>query len=120
MCLYCQPVEISQTLLNLLNNAFDVIEKLEERWIRIQIDKKDDYLTMSVINSGPKIPDAVVEKIFQPFFTTKGVGKGTGLGLSISKNIIERHNGTLSVDNSCQNTKFDIRIPSSRIKPSAS
>ena len=51
------------------------------------------------------------EKIMQPFFTTKEIGKGTGLGLSVSKGIIENHQGTLSLDATCPNTRFVIELP---------
>jgi signal transduction histidine kinase len=57
------------------------------------------------------VPDAVIEKVFQPFFTTKPVGKGTGLGLSVSFGIIRDHGGTLSVENDATGAVFTITLP---------
>ena len=107
----CRPTQISQVLLNLLNNAYDVVSVLPQPWISIECTTASHCITLSVSNSGPKIPPEIEEKIFQPFFTTKPVGKGTGLGLSISRAIIEDHGGKLCLDHSCENTKFLITLP---------
>ena len=107
----CRPVQISQVLVNLINNAFDAIVKQEDKWIQIAAKKEGDMVEISVTDSGNGIPENVQKKLFQPFFTTKEIGKGTGLGLSISKGIVEAHNGTLDIDNNCKNTRFLLRIP---------
>lgn len=112
----CRPTQISQVLLNLLNNAFDVVSVLPDPWIKIEFSPASHCVTLSVSNSGPKIPAEISEKIFQPFFTTKPVGKGTGLGLSISRAIIEDHGGKLILDQTCENTKFIITLPVNRKK----
>ena len=111
-----RPVEISQVLLNLLNNAFDAISSLEEEhlWIRIDIKKQLDCVKLSITDGGEGISKEIADKILEPFFTTKGVNKGTGLGLSISRNIISKHNGRLELDQKSPHTKFDIIIPLSR------
>ncbi|MEM9151331.1 MAG: ATP-binding protein, partial [Cyanobacteria bacterium P01_F01_bin.3] len=60
----------------------------------------------------PGIPDTIKNKIFDPFFTTKSVGEGTGLGLSVSYQIVQEHDGLLTVENvSPQGTKFEIALP---------
>lgn len=115
----CRSVEISQVLLNLLNNAFDAISGMQEKWIRIETIDRDSYLEICIIDSGSGIPQDVRDKIMQPFFTTKEIGKGTGLGLSISKGIIESHGGKLSVDASHPNTCFVIILPKSRQQESS-
>jgi signal transduction histidine kinase len=75
--------------------------------------------TWSITDSGTGISPEVKERLFQPFFTTKGVGKGTGVGLTISKSIIEDHGGTLEIDSKCPNTKFDISLPAVNQKKTA-
>ncbi|MCC2678427.1 MAG: hypothetical protein K0R29_1003 [Pseudobdellovibrio sp.] len=107
----CRPTEISQVILNLLNNACDAVLELPEKWISIDVVKKGEMLEVRISDSGPGIPRDVQEKIMQPFFTTKPVGKGTGLGLSISKGIIDSHNGSLTIDNKSRNTCFVITLP---------
>ncbi len=103
--------ELSQVLLNLLNNAVDAIEKIDDKWINISVEDNHPWIEIRVRDCGSGIPPEVVSKIFDPFFTTKGVGKGTGLGLSIAANIIKNHHGELSVDRENRNTCFVIRLP---------
>lgn len=107
----CRPTEITQVLLNLLNNSYDAISNLEEKWVSIEVLNFTDEIQIHVTDSGPGLPPEIQNKIMQPFFTTKELGKGTGLGLSISKGIIESHNGTLSIDSNSKNTKFIITLP---------
>lgn len=107
----CRLVQIEQVLLNLLNNSFDAIQTLEEKWIRVEIKSDDDNVEWHVIDSGTGIPEDVAEKMMLPFFTTKEVGKGTGLGLSISSGIMRSHKGELFIDKDAVNTTFVIRLP---------
>lgn len=109
--LYCRPVQISQVLLNLLNNAFDAIQNLPEKWIEIKIVEQGPYVEIRVIDSGEGISADYRDKIFQPFFTSKEVGKGTGLGLSISKGIVEAHHGQIFVDSESPHTTIVVRLP---------
>lgn len=111
VCFEGRSTEISQVLLNLLNNANDAIEGLGEKWIRISILEQTDELEIQVTDSGRGIPAEVREKIFQPFFTTKEIGKGTGMGLSISSGIVQNHHGKLKVDLNYPNTRFLITLP---------
>lgn len=104
-------IQLSQTLLNLLNNSFDAIENLDNKWVRITAKVKHQNLELCVTDSGSGIPKEIAEKIFQPFFTMKDVGKGTGLGLSISNRIVREHGGTLTYDSESENTRFVIRLP---------
>lgn len=107
----CRPTEISQVLLNLLNNAFDAVENEPEKWVRIETTEVQEKIQVSVCDSGKGIPVEIQEKIMQPFFTTKEIGKGTGLGLSISRGIVQSHGGSLQIDNSVKNTKFILTFP---------
>jgi two-component system NtrC family sensor kinase len=99
-------VQISQVLINLVNNSVDAIEDLKDRWLRLEAVDKGSVVEISVTDSGPGIPAEVAKKIFQPFFTTKEVGKGTGLGLSIAHGIVENHRGHLELDANSLNTRF--------------
>lgn len=107
----CRAVEISQVILNLLNNAYDAIQSLNNRWIRISVFDRGEFVEISVTDSGSGIPKDLQDRIMQPFFTTKDIGKGTGLGLSISKGIIDTHQGKLYLDSNSPNTKFTLLLP---------
>lgn len=105
-----RDVEFSQILMNLLNNSFDAISELSEKWIKLTIESDRNYVEISLIDSGKGIPLEIATKIFNPFFTTKEIGKGTGLGLSISKEAIENMGGEIYIDHQCSNTKFVIKL----------
>ena len=92
--------------MNLIGNAVDAVEPLTEKWIAIDFYIKGDLVQISVTDSGTGIPSKVVEKMMNPFFTTKDVGKGTGLGLSISKSILEAHKASIAYDRLSKNTRF--------------
>ncbi len=111
----CRSTEISQVLVNLLNNSYDAVEKLSDKWIHIEALDAGNFIEISVTDSGSGIPTELQEKIMQPFFSTKEIGKGTGLGLSISKGIIDRHKGRISIDNNCKNTKIVVFLPKQQI-----
>lgn len=113
-------IELSQVLLNLLNNASDAIEREPRKWIRISFQELGKFLEIRVIDCGKGIPEHHRKKLFQPFFTTKEFGKGTGLGLSLSMRIIKNHGGELKVDPSSPNTCFVIRLPLRQQKDSSS
>ncbi len=104
-------VQIEQVLMNLLSNAFDATEGSEAAWVALSFQVDDKLVRIAVTDSGSGIPEAIRDKIMQPFFTTKEVGKGTGLGLSISKGIMESHHGTLSIDPECAHTRFVMSMP---------
>ena len=109
--LQCQRLQISQVIINLINNAFDAIQHLHEKWIKVDISKVSDKIQLSVTDSGPGIPTDIAERIFEPMYTTKDIGKGTGLGLSISREIILNHNGLFYLDKDSSNTRFVLEIP---------
>ncbi len=109
--LYCRDTQISQVVLNLLNNSFDAISGETEPWVELGVSQKNDFIEISVADSGKGIPPEIQRKIMHPFFTTKEIGKGTGLGLSISKGIIDSHGGKFFVDQDSANTRFVIQIP---------
>ena len=108
----CRPIEISQILLNLLNNSYDAIGELDiKKWIRIEVVDRSDFVEISITDCGQGIPAHVRDKLMQPFFTTKEIGKGTGLGLSISRGIAQSHNGKFYYDVHAPNTCFTLMLP---------
>lgn len=109
--LKCQSVQVSQVLLNLLNNAFDAVKGTEDAWVKVIVKEDKEQVHIYVKDSGHGIDKEVADKIMQPFVTTKKVGEGTGLGLSVSKGIIEEHSGTLELEPEEENTTFHIALP---------
>lgn len=107
-----REVQVSQVLINLINNAMDAIEKLPEKWIRVEVELINHFIVFSVTDSGSGIPPEIRDKLMQPFFTTKEIGKGTGLGLSISLGIIREHGGDFQYNDKCPHTQFIFTIPS--------
>ncbi|AOF93000.1 his Kinase A domain protein (plasmid) [Sinorhizobium sp. RAC02] len=93
------PVRLQQVLLNIVSNAADAVEGLENRKIVLSAFRSENGVVVEVRDRGAGVPAAIAERIFDPFFTTKGVGKGLGLGLSISYNIIKDFGGNLTVRN---------------------
>jgi two-component system C4-dicarboxylate transport sensor histidine kinase DctB len=90
-------VRLQQVLVNIITNAADAVEGLDDRRITVSASKEGGKVAISVRDRGPGVAGAIRERIFDPFFTTKGVGKGLGLGLSISYNIVKDFGGSLSV-----------------------
>lgn len=111
LSLDCHSSEISQVLLNLLNNAFDALQTIPDKWVEVHVIDQSDKVLMKVRDSGHGIPESLRLKIIQPFFTTKEAGKGTGLGLSISKGLVERHQGSFYIDTEDPHTSFCILLP---------
>ncbi len=103
--------QISQVLLNLLNNAFDATSDQLDRWVKVEVERTEDKIFVRVSDSGKGIVPDLESKIFDPFFTTKQVGKGTGLGLSISRGIVDQHQGRLFLDSSKSQTTFVLELP---------
>jgi signal transduction histidine kinase len=106
----CRHIQISQVLLNLINNSRDAIEALDDRWIRIAVKEENNFAEISVEDSGTGLTPKVRSRIMEPFYTTKKSGKGTGLGLSISRQILEKHGGELRLADT-RNTCFIVRLP---------
>lgn len=108
---YCREIEISQVLLNLLNNAFDAVKNLtDNRQIEVALEVLDETVVIKVKDSAPNISQLVAQEMFEPFFSTKEVGQGTGLGLSISKSIIANNKGTLEYSDSNGEKAFIISL----------
>ncbi len=108
----CDPNQIEQILVNILNNAFHAVcENPGPKKIRISSKLEGDQVVFSLWNNGPVIPEEIKEKIMSPFFTTKEVGKGTGLGLALSYGIMRAHSGDLSFSSGPEGTEFYLKFP---------
>ena len=91
-------------ILNLITNAFYVVDEKKKQSaneydpiVMVSTKKMNDRVQISVKDNGNGIPQKILGKIFQPFFTTKPTGQGTGLGLSLSYDIVKAHGGELKV-----------------------
>jgi signal transduction histidine kinase len=113
------PQDIGRVLLNLFNNAFYAVSEKQKLTAngyqpiaKITTRKLNDKIEIRVEDNGNGIPQKVVDKIFQPFFTTKPTGQGTGLGLSLSYDIIKAHGGEIKVETKeGEGSEFIIQLP---------
>jgi PAS domain S-box-containing protein len=109
--LVCKEVQISQMILNILNNAVFAVKKQEDAWIEIAATQLEDRVQISIQNNGPLITPAVAERLNEGFYTTKPRKEGTGLGLSICRSIAQHHSGSIRIDTSSGFTTFVIDLP---------
>ncbi len=113
------PQDIGRVLLNLFNNAFYTVNEKRKSasdsylpTVLVQTKKLNSAIEIIVRDNGDGIPKKIIEKIFQPFFTTKPTGQGTGLGLSLSYDIIKAHSGEIKVESKeGEGTTFIIQLP---------
>jgi len=105
-------VLVRQAILNLVYNACQAMEKQDEyREILVQTWREPGYLCLAIQDHGPGIPLEAENRIFQTLFTTKGK-KGTGLGLTVVKHVMDRHNGSVTLDKiSGRGARFVLRFP---------
>jgi signal transduction histidine kinase len=113
------PQDIGRVLLNLYNNGFYAVSEKKkqqpenyEPTISVSTKKADNKITISVKDNGDGVPQKLIDKIFQPFFTTKPTGQGTGLGLSLSYDIVKVHGGEIKVETKeGEGSEFIIQLP---------
>ncbi|HYJ64735.1 MAG TPA: tetratricopeptide repeat protein [Parafilimonas sp.] len=113
------PQDIGRVLLNLYNNAFYAVNEKKKTadedykpLVSVQTKKINDAVEIIISDNGNGIPQNIIDKIFQPFFTTKPTGEGTGLGLSLSYDIIKVHGGEIKVETKeGEGTTFIIQLP---------
>ncbi|HEY5772152.1 MAG TPA: HAMP domain-containing sensor histidine kinase, partial [Chitinophagaceae bacterium] len=117
------PQDIGRVVLNLINNAFYVVDEKKkqigdgyEPTVSVNTKKNNGKIEIKVSDNGNGIPQKVLDKIFQPFFTTKPTGQGTGLGLSLSYDIVKAHGGELKVETKeGEGTTFIIQLPTQQL-----
>ena len=114
------PQDIGRVILNLITNAFYAVQVQTQNSTSLQYEptvwvstkKMNGKIEIRVKDNGPGIPSSIVDKIFQPFFTTKPTGQGTGLGLSLSYDIVKAHGGEIKVETKDgEGTEFIIIMP---------
>ena len=113
------PQDIGRMLLNLFNNAFYAVNEkkktADENYqptVTVQTKKLNDKIEIRVVDNGNGIPQNIIDKIYQPFFTTKPSGQGTGLGLSLAYDIIKAHGGEIKVETKeGEGSEFVITLP---------
>jgi len=109
--------EFEQVILNILNNANDAVivkKKIEDfsPWIKISVEKKKDEVEIKLSNNCGQIPKNIIDRIFEPYFTTKFEDQGTGIGLYMAKTIIEKNmKGKIFVKNIKEGALFTIILP---------
>ncbi len=116
------PQDIGRVVLNLINNAFYAVDEKKnqisegyEPTVSVSTKKINGKVEIRVNDNGNGIPQKVLDKIFQPFFTTKPTGQGTGLGLSLSYDIVKAHGGEIKVKTKeGEGAEFIILIPFSK------
>lgn len=108
----CHAVQISQILINLVNNSIDAIgHRTSEKWLTVELKETKSHIRLIVTDCGNGIDKGLAEKIMTPFFTTKTNGQGTGIGLSLSRTIARNHGGDLVLDVDNKNTSFCLELP---------
>jgi signal transduction histidine kinase len=116
------PQDIGRVVLNLINNAFYAVNEKQkqnlngyEPTVTVSTAKHNGKVEIKVKDNGNGIPQKILDKIFQPFFTTKPTGQGTGLGLSLAYDIVTKgHNGELKVETKeGEGTEFIVQLPAS-------
>ena len=115
--------ELLQVIINILNNAKDILieKKIQAPTVVLSLHKNDNSVFLTIHDNAGGIPETIIEKIFDPYFTTKHESIGTGIGLFMSKKIIYKHfKGTLEVINEDGGAKFIISLPRESVKDSVS
>ncbi len=111
----CYPNQLNQVFMNLLLNAAHSVE--DSGIITIKTFAVDKYVCIRISDTGKGIPSEHINRIYDPGFTTKGLGVGTGLGLSIYYNITQHHKGTVSVESEVgKDTEFTLTLPIDQAK----
>lgn len=103
--------ELNQVWTNLIDNAIDAMEPQGKGKLEIATLKDGDFVKVKVTDSGTGIPEDVMSRIFDPFYTTKEMGKGTGLGLDVVQRIVHQHNGSVRPKSQPGRTEFEVCFP---------
>ncbi len=109
----CYPGQLNQVFMNIMNNAIQAIpEERNDGELSLYTEEQEEHVVVRIKDNGVGIPEDVVNRIWEPFFTTKPVGVGTGLGMSITYSIIEKHHGQIELESEVgKGTEFIITLP---------
>ena len=108
---YLDQTQMQQCLIHLLNNAVEACRNQPQPHVTITINLLDSFVYISISDNGKGVSKEIINKIMQPFFTTKEIGDGMGLGLSVALGIARIHNGDLFLDDSSPMTTFVLKLP---------
>ena len=117
--LECNPAEICQLVMQLLNNAAYAARLNKETGVptvRLEVERVDETIRLRVIDNGPGIEPQICNRIFDPFVTTKPVGTGTGMGLAMAARVVLDHHGTIDGQNTEAGTVFTVSLPVPRLE----
>jgi len=106
----CRRSQLTQALVNLLNNGLDAVANTTDPWVLLEVEESVNRVYFKVIDSGLGVAQEIRASIFEPFFTTKN-RQGTGLGLAIARNLVESQGGQVWLNENSPNTCFVIEIP---------
>jgi signal transduction histidine kinase len=101
--------ELNQVWTNIIDNAIDAMHG--EGKLKVRVYREDDCVVVEITDNGPGIPEEVRAHIYEPFFTTKGVGEGTGLGLDTVQRIVKKHRGNIQLESAPGQTQFQVWLP---------
>ena len=105
------PGEMNQVWTNLLANAFDALADRAGGRITVRSFQERDRVCVEVEDDGPGIPTDIQSRVFEPFYTTKGIGEGTGMGLDIVRRVVDHHGGSVKLDSAPGRTVFRVCFP---------
>ena len=106
------PGEMGRVFMNVLSNAFDAVQQQGEPKVTVTTRQVEGFVEIEIKDNGPGVDDAIQEKIFEPFYTTKPTGSGIGLGLSLAYDIVTHgYGGSLVLSNREEGASFLIRLP---------
>jgi C4-dicarboxylate-specific signal transduction histidine kinase len=103
--------QIQQCIINLIDNSIEACQNQAQPHITISLSTLDSYIYINISDNGKGVSKEIINKIMQPFFTTKEIGTGMGLGLSVALGIARNHNGDLFLDDSNSMTTFVLKLP---------
>jgi C4-dicarboxylate-specific signal transduction histidine kinase len=109
--------DLEQAMANLLRNAFQAVAACSDPHVEISLDAEAEGLRIVVQDNGQGMPPDVLERAFEPFFTTREVGAGRGLGLPIALGIVQEHGGVIELRSSANGTQAVVRLPVAGVRP---
>jgi two-component system NtrC family sensor kinase len=109
---FADPYQLQQVFSNIINNARDALMDVGGGTLTIRTIRSNGKMLIEFEDDGPGVANENIQKIFDPFYTTKDIGKGTGLGLSIAYGIVEEHNGKIEIESrQGRGAKFTVELP---------